>query len=91
MVKHFDTFPMHQQYVSEQKLRTLDQANGQEWRDLRKGLSPTFTSGKIKAMLDLMDGGINQMTDQLEEMIEKDNLVEVKDVYQKMALDVIAR
>ena len=42
-------------------------------------------------MLELLDGGINQMIDHLEEVTEKDNLVEVKDVYQKMALDVIAR
>ena len=54
-------------------------------------MSPTFTSGKIKGMLELLDGGINQMIDHLEEVTEKDNLVEVKDVYQKMALDVIAR
>ena len=60
-------------------------------QDLRKALSPTFTSGKIKGMLELLDGGINQMIDHLEEVTEKDNLVEVKDVYQKMALDVIAR
>ena len=54
-------------------------------------MSPTFTSGKIKGMLELLAGGINQMIDHLEEVTEKDNLVEVKDVYQKMALDVIAR
>ena len=42
-------------------------------------------------MLELLDGGINQMIDHLEEVTKKDNLVEVKDVYQKMALDVIAR
>ena len=60
-------------------------------QDLRKGLSPTFTSGKIKGMLELLEGGINQMVEHLEEVTEKDTLVEVKDIYQKMALDVIAR
>ena len=73
-------------------------ATDNEWRllrivlqDLRKGLSPTFTSGKIKGMLELLEGGINQMVDHWEEVTERDTLVEVKDVYQKMALDVIAR
>ena len=61
------------------------------FQDLRKGLSPTFTSGKIKGMLELLEGGINPMLDHLEEVTEKDTLVEIKDVYQKMALDVIAR
>ena len=42
-------------------------------------------------MLELLEGGINPMLDHLEEVTEKDTLVEIKDVYQKMALDVIAR
>ena len=60
---------------------------------MRKGLSPTFSSGKIKGMLDLLDGGVNQMVAHLEEVTEKDSVVEVniKDVFQKMTLDVIAR
>ena len=44
-------------------------------------------------MLDLLDGGVNQMVAHLEEVTEKDSVVEVniKDVFQKMTLDVIAR
>ena len=60
-------------------------------QDLRKGLSPTFSSGKIKGMLDLLDGGVTQMIDHLEMVTKEDTLVNVKDVFQKMALDVIAR
>jgi len=91
LVKSFDNFSSHQFASSDQKHRTLEQANGQEWKDLRKGLSPTFTSSKIKGMLDLLDGGVNQMIDHLELVTKKDSLVNVKDVFQKMALDVIAR
>ena len=58
---------------------------------MRKGLSPTFTSSKIKGMLDLLDGGVTQMITHLEEVTKKDNMVDIKDVFQKMALDVIAR
>ena len=60
-------------------------------QDLRKGLSPTFSSGKIKGMLDLLDGGVNQMITHLEEVTKKDSVVDIKDVFQKMTLDVIAR
>merc|ERR1712038_1066459 len=91
MVKSFDSFSAHADSVSDQNLRSLDLTNGQEWKDLRKGLSPTFTSSKIKGMLDLLDGGVNQMIDHLELVTKKDSLVNVKDVFQKMALDVIAR
>lgn len=91
LVKSFDSFPAHMDYITDQKIRTLDACNGQEWRDLRKALSPTFTSGKIKGMLGLVDGGVDQMMDHLNEVTEQNTLVEVKDVFQKMALDVIAR
>ena len=42
-------------------------------------------------MLDLLDGGVTQMIDHLEMVTKVDTLVNVKDVFQKMALDVIAR
>ena len=59
---------------------------------MRKGLSPTFSSGKIKGMLDLLDGGVNQMISHLEEVTKKERMVvNIKDVFQKMTLDVIAR
>ena len=58
---------------------------------MRKGLSPTFSSGKIKGMLDLLDGGVNQMISHLEEVTKKDSMVDIKDIFQKMTLDVIAR
>ena len=58
---------------------------------MRKGLTPTFSSGKIKGMLDLLDGGVNQMITHLEEVTKKDSMVDIKDIFQKMTLDVIAR
>ena len=42
-------------------------------------------------MLDLLDGGVNQMISHLEEVAKKDSMVDIKDIFQKMALDVIAR
>ena len=42
-------------------------------------------------MLDLLDGGVTQMIVHLEMVTKVDTLVNVKDVFQKMALDVIAR
>ena len=42
-------------------------------------------------MLDLLDGGVNQMITHLDEVTKKDSMVDVKDIFQKMALDVIAR
>jgi len=92
LVKNFESFSSHQLTSADQKFRTLEQANGQEWKELRKGLSPTFSSSKIRGMLNLLDGGVNQMITHLEEVTKKDRVVvNIKDVFQKMTLDVIAR
>ena len=32
LVKNFESFPSHQFTTSDQKMRTLEQANGQEWK-----------------------------------------------------------
>ena len=57
----------------------------------RKGLSPTFSSGKIKGMLDLVGGCVDNMIEHLEEVTKKSNSVKVKNMFQSMALDVIAK
>ena len=69
----------------------LAEANGAEWRDLRKGLSPTFTSGKIKGMLDLIHGSVDNMMNHLETVTRDNPSVMVKQTFQSMALDVIAK
>jgi len=90
-VKSFDHFSSHYFETPTQKFRTLEMANGEEWKDLRKGLSPTFTSGKIKGMLGLLGGAIDNMIVSMEKEVEVNSLVDVKNMFQKMALDVIAK
>jgi len=90
-VKNFENFPAHSFDVNNKKFRTLDVAWGEEWKDLRKGLSPTFSSGKIKGMLDLLGGCIDNMIEHLEEVTKNSNSVKVKNLFQCMALDIIAK
>merc|ERR1711970_61223 len=73
--------------------RTLDQTNGAEWKDLRKAMSPTFTSGKIKGMMDLVGDTVDNLIVELEEKTEggREAVVEVKQMFQALALDVIAK
>ena len=58
---------------------------------MRKGLSPTFTSGKIKAMMAPMGEVIDNMINHLEKITEKNSTIDMKPVFQAMALDVIAK
>jgi len=90
-VKNFDNFSSHYFEPTNKKFRNLAEANGAEWRDLRKGLSPTFTSGKIKGMLDLIHGSVDNMVNHLETATRENPSVMVKQTFQAMALDVIAK
>ena len=92
-VKNFEHFSAHWGVgTMESRFVTLDQAVGQEWKDLRRGLTPTFTSGKIKGMLALIGSAVDNMVEHLEEVVTEDNpVVDVKNVFQCMALDVIAK
>ena len=90
-VRNFDNFSSHYFENAQQKFKNLTEANGAEWRDLRKGLSPTFSSGKIKGMLELISGAVDNMIDHLETVTQDNPAVMVKNTFQSMALDVIAK
>jgi len=55
-VKQFDNFTDVVDIEFSPGQTTLDVARGDTWRALRKLLSPTFTSGKIKSMVEPMEG-----------------------------------
>ena len=91
-VKSFEHFTAHWGVgINDNKFTTLDQADGQTWKDLRRGLTPTFSSGKIKGMLALIGSSVDNMVDHLEQVTEDNPVVDVKKVFQSMALDVIAK
>ena len=90
-MKNFDNFSSHYFEPTKKKFRNLADANGAEWRDLRKGLSPTFSSGKIKGMLNLIHGCVDNMVSYLEDATKENPSVMVKKTFQSMALDVIAK
>ena len=54
-------------------------------------MSPTFTTGKIKGMLAPMAGTIDKMIAHLDRTARRDSLVNIKPIFEGMAMDVIAR
>jgi cytochrome P450 family 6 len=62
---------------------------GQEWRDRRVKLSPIFTSGKMKTMFETVDMIGNKFIEVIENNLEKNDSLELRDFARKYTSDVI--
>lgn len=62
----------------------------EKWTILRKALSPTFTSGKLKGMTAHMDCIVDNMMKHLEQCAGHSQVIDVKKVFQSLSLDIIA-
>ena len=90
MVKNFDSFSDIIDWDYPDKKITLDLAGGEQWKALRKVLSPTFTSGKLKSMMEPMESTVENLLEHIEKEIQKDPVLTVKEIYQSFALDTIS-
>ena len=92
-VKQFDNFsdtiPLPPGTPDNQK--TLDLASGDEWRALRKILSPTFTTGKLKAMLEPMDALADRTIEYLAKKSKNQDKIDVKPFILGFTLDTISK
>lgn len=92
LVKNFDSFTDVLNVEVKERHTTLDISRGETWRELRKLLSPTFSSGKLKNMLSPMDSLSDRMISVLEERRRKnDGVVNVSEMLQCFALEVISK
>lgn len=75
-------------------LKTLDIAYGDTWSSLRKSLSPTFTSGKLKAMMEPMEGISDDTMNFIDTCLKKTNgtnVIDMKKIWKGYALNTIAQ
>ncbi|XP_072758463.1 cytochrome P450 9e2-like [Anoplolepis gracilipes] len=94
-IKNFDNFCDHRKFVDDEVdpifSRNLFNLNGDHWRKIRKLLSPTFTSGKMKIMFKLMCECAENFVDFL--VADSGNIgktYDMKDVLSRYSNDVIA-
>jgi cytochrome P450 family 6 len=77
----------------DEKSETLDahllNLTGTKWKILRSKLTPTFTSGKIKMMFNLMAECADQLKRYLDKPARNGEMVEMKEVMAKFTTDVI--
>jgi len=90
VVKDFDHFLGHG-FNMPRKYRSLDVTSGEDWTKLRKGLTPVFTSGKIKGMMQHIDGVVENMINYLHKKIETDPVVDMRPVFKYLTMDTISK
>ena len=69
----------------------LTALKGDVWRRARNTMTPTFTSGKMKAMMDLMNGCVDQLVKSLKNKAKHSEYVDVKDTFGFYTMDVVAK
>ncbi|XP_076663916.1 cytochrome P450 9e2-like isoform X5 [Andrena cerasifolii] len=93
-VKHFDQFTDHRGFVDEDLDpllgRSLFSLRGDHWREMRKLLSPAFTSSKMKTMFTLMSDCAVNFADYIATESKKGKVYDLKDIFGRYTTDVIA-
>ena len=91
-VKQFDNFHATLDIPLSDDQTTLDMSKGETWKALRKIMSPTFTTGRLKSMVEPMTGLADRTIDFLAKQVEKNpGKINVKPILQGFTLDTIAK
>lgn len=64
-------------------------AEDEDWKRIRTVLSPTFTSGKLKEMLHIMNNYSNILVRNIQAYVDKDEACVMKDVLGAYSMDVV--
>nr|XP_039255471.1 cytochrome P450 3A11-like [Styela clava] len=93
-IKEFSSFPNRSPNAAgingkEMQNALIESKDGQ-WKRMRKTITPTFSTSKLKQMLNIMDWCVKNTVSSLQKKIEQTNGVfSAKDVFAKLSLDVI--
>jgi len=92
MVKDFPCFQDRRVSFNEKKeplSAHLLNMRGTQWRSLRTKLTPTFTSGKMKMMFNLMNECAEELRNFLEGPASRNEDLEIKEIMSKFTTDII--
>lgn len=95
LTKDFQNFHDRGVYVDEKNdpfSGNLFSSEGQSWKSLRTKLTPSFTSGKLKAMYPTIMETANKLKNSLIEQIPqgKSEVIDIKSLMDSYAIDIIA-
>ena len=90
LVRDFHHFMDRQSFVKFPVFsKQLNLLHGQEWRNMRSIISPTFTSGKMKAMFPLMNKSLENLMTVFERSVTRE--IDVLSTFGNFTMDVIAK
>ncbi|XP_076663922.1 cytochrome P450 9e2-like [Andrena cerasifolii] len=93
-VKHFDQFTDHRGFVDEEldplMGKNLFSLRGDRWREMRRLLSPAFTSSKMKTMFSLMCDCAVNFADYIAMESKQGKVYDMKAIFGRYTTDVIA-
>ncbi|XP_053995328.1 cytochrome P450 9e2-like [Hylaeus anthracinus] len=93
-VKNFDNFTDHRGFVDEEldplMGKNLFALRGDRWREMRKTLSPSFTSSKMKIMFNLIVDCADNFTNHIAKESKGGKVYNLKKIFGRYATDVIA-
>ena len=92
LIRSFHKFS-HQNFESYEPLESemLTSVNGAQWKLDRSIMSPTFSSGKMKAMFHLMRDSYKSLDNELEKIAARGEDTDMKKVFTKLTTMIIAR
>ncbi len=63
---------------------------GEDWKAVRATFTPIFTSGKLKAMVGMIQSIVGRLMTDLTSRVEAGEMIELKDIMGNFSMDVIA-
>ena len=63
--------------------------SGEHWRRVRSAMSPVFSTSKLRKMSLNMEAAVNELVQHLHSVTQKEQSVEVYDLFQQLTLKVI--
>lgn len=92
LVTDFDHFVDRGMYIDEEKLPLtahIFSMKGEQWRNVRMRFTPTFTSGKMKSMYNILVQVSQNLIKTLEPMAERELEVDIKEILMRYTTDII--
>lgn len=92
LVTDFDHFVDRGMYIDEEKMPLsshIFSMKGERWRNIRIKFTPTFTSGKMKSMYNIVQKNFDSLVQYLEPCAQKNEIIDIKEILMRVSTDII--